>query len=302
MKKIICIGECSLNVVLGADGKPLGSMVGGRVINAAVLLAAKGFEVLVASESGTDPVGDIVTDFIKSSGTDVRSLDRFTEGTTTLNVFTPDKDGAYVVTRYENYPEECFDIIWPRIDEGDIVLFGGFYSIDGRVHPRLMRLLEYAAERKAVLVYLPGFAALREPRITRVMPAILENLELADMVVTRNEDLRLIFGVEDSRGCYDDHINFYCRSLVNINEAEHRIDYYSGTEISSCDIVSASCSSMMWNAGVLAGIVASLAEQNLTADSLDAVSDTVRVKILAAAAGSAAFVAGSFSQHWQTMA
>ena len=94
MKKIICIGECSLNVVLGADGKPLGSMVGGRVINAAVLIAAKGFEVLVASESGTDPVGDIVTDFIKSSGTDVRSLDRFTEGTTTLNVFTPDKDGA----------------------------------------------------------------------------------------------------------------------------------------------------------------------------------------------------------------
>ena len=129
MKKIICIGECSLNVVLGADGKPLGSMVGGRVINAAVLLAAKGFEVLVASESGTDPVGDIVTDFIKSSGTDVRSLDRFTEGTTTLNVFTPDKDGAYVVTRYENYPEECFDIIWPRIDEGDIVLFGGFIRL-----------------------------------------------------------------------------------------------------------------------------------------------------------------------------
>ena len=38
-KKIICIGECALDVVFGADGTPLGAMPGGRVANAAALLA-----------------------------------------------------------------------------------------------------------------------------------------------------------------------------------------------------------------------------------------------------------------------
>ena len=33
---------------------------------------------------------------------------------------------------------------------------------------------------------MPGFLKQQEPRITRVMPEILENLEISDMVVTRN--------------------------------------------------------------------------------------------------------------------
>jgi len=300
MKKIICIGECSLNVVLDASGKPLGSMPGGRVINAAAILAAKGYTVCVASEAGSDPVGKIVTDFLEESGVDIRSLDRYTEGTTTVNIFTPDGTG-YAVTRYENYPEECFDIIWPRIDEGDIVLFGGFYAIDGRVHPRLMRLLEHASERKAVLVYLPGFAASRQPRITRVMPAILENLELADMVVSRNEDLQMIFGSGNGCSCYSDHINFYCRSLVNVDIDGRCISYHAGAETSSRTIDTGVCTSMMWNAGALAGIVGSIFRQNLTPADLDTPSADMREKILAAAAEASEQVALTLSQQWQTM-
>ena len=59
--------------------------------------------------------------------------------------------------RYEGYPEEAFDIIWPRIDPGDIVLYGGYYAIDKRMHQRMSKLLEHAAEREAVMIYLPDF-------------------------------------------------------------------------------------------------------------------------------------------------
>lgn len=299
MKKIICIGECSLNIVLGTGGTPLGSMPGGRVANAAAILARQGLNVIVASEASADPVGDIVAGFLKDSGADISCLDRFTEGRTPINVFTTQADGSRRITRYENYPEDCFDIVWPRVDEGDIILFGGFYAIDPRMHPRMLRLLQHAAERKAVLVYLPGFLPSLEPRITRVMPAILENLELANLVITRDNDLEVIFGVKTGGQCFSNHINFYCRSMINVDTACHEICYYSGKEMSSVRIPADACSSLLWNAGVVAGAVAAIARQDLTVDSFEEPSAGIRETIAGNAASTARSVADTLTQEWQ---
>lgn len=299
MKKIICIGECSLNIVLDKDGSPLGSMPGGRVANAAALLARDGLDVVMASEASADEVGDIIVSFLERSGADTHYIDRFTEGRTPVNIFTTSADGTRTITRYENYPEECFDIVWPRIDEGDIVLFGGFYAIDGRMHPRMLRLIQHAAERKAVIIYLPGFMPSQEPRITRVMPALLENLELADLVVARNNDLQTIFGVSEGQKCFDKHINFYCRSMINVDTAAKEICYYSGNEITSVKIPAGVCSSLLWNAGAVAGAVAAIFERNLTPADLDTPGAGIREAICGAAAGKALQTARALTAEWQ---
>lgn len=302
MKRIICIGECSLNVVLGPEGQPFGSMPGGRVVNAAAILAGDDrFKVIMASETSSDPIGDILARYLDDHGVDLSSLDRFTEGRTPVNVFTaPDATSQpESLTRYESYPEECFDIVWPRVDEGDIVLFGGHYSIDARMHERLSRFLANCVERKAVLVYLPGFLPQQEPRITRVMPAILENLEMANVVVARNVDLSLIFGIDDTESAYHRHIDFYCRSLISVDAANERISYYTGKEMSSVAIPASTCRTMLWNAGAIAGIVASMAEQGLTAADLEAPSAQVREAVLGAAALSANKAAADLAGQWQ---
>lgn len=301
MKKIICIGECSLNIVLGADGKPAGSLPGGRVLNAAAILARDSFEVLMASEVSADAVGDIIVRFLEDSGVKLDSLDRFTEGRTPVNIFTCDKGSSApsALTRYEAYPDECFDIIWPRIDEGDIVLFGGYYAIDSRMRQRLVRFLNNAVERKAILIYLPGFLPQQEPRITRVMPAILENLEMANVVVARNNDLKLIFGIDNTDTCYHNHIDFYCRSLVSVDAACSRISYYTGKEMSSVEIPASTSRTMMWNSGAVAGIAGLIAERALGADDFEAPSQELREAILGAAALSANKAAASYTEDWQ---
>lgn len=301
MKKIICIGECSLNIVLDASGQPLGSLPGGRVLNAAAILAREGFEVLMASELSSDPVGDTVAAFLQEAGVKLDSLDRYTEGRTPLNVFTCDKDShaPTALTRYENYPEECFDIIWPRIDEGDIVLFGGYYAIDSRMRQRLVRFLNNAVERKAILIYLPGFLPQQEPRITRVMPAILENLEMANVVVARNNDLKLIFGIDNTDTCYHNHIDFYCRSLISVDAACSRISYYSGKEMSSVEIPASTSRTMMWNSGAVAGLTAYIAGHDLDTADFDSPSQQLREDILGAAALSANKAASDYTLDWQ---
>ncbi|MDE6573845.1 MAG: hypothetical protein K2L84_00780 [Muribaculaceae bacterium] len=299
MKKIICIGECSLNIVLDADGKPMGSMPGGRIANAAAMLAKLGINTVMASEAAADNVGDIIVNFLADASADINSVDRFTEGRTPLNIFTTAADGSTSLTRYENYPDEAFDIIWPRIDPDDIVLFGGYYAIDSRMRPRMLKLLAHAVERKAVMVYLPGYLPQQEPRITRVMPAILENLEMADIVITRNSDLSLIFGTKEPQDCYSDHIDFYCRSLVNINEAAGRISYFTGNESSSVETGTAAATSLLGNAGVVAGLCAAVFNGNIGKDTLEYPDANVRETLLKAAADNAALATASLSESWQ---
>ena len=283
MKKIICIGECGLDIIF-RNGKPADSVPGGRIVNAAAMLAKMNLPVIMASEASTDNVGDIVTGFLKDAGVDISSVDRYPDGRTPVTLYFAGDNGLENVTRYEQYPDECFDIVWPRIDEGDIVLFGGFYALDRRMRPRITQLLQYCSERKAVLVYLPGFLPQMEPRITRVMPAILENLEYADVVVTRNTDLRLIFGTDTSDAAYHDHIDFYCRSLVCADIENHRLSYYSGKEVTSVDIPSDRLQSLSWRAGVVAGVVSSLYEMDATPQMVDTPDDALRRRVLEAAA------------------
>lgn len=304
MKKIICIGECSLNLVLDAAGKPLGSLTGGRIANAAAIMARDGLNVLMASETCADRIGDIIVENLTSAGVDVTSVDRFTEGRTPLNVFVQSADPANplpTLTRYEGYPDEAFDIIWPRIEEGDIVVFGGYYALDKRMRPRLTRLLLNAAERKALMVYLPGFLPQQEPRITRVMPQILENLEMAHVVITRNRDLELIFGIKTPDACYHDHIDFYCRSLVNVDDTCRRICYYTGKEVSSVEIPERVCRTLAWNAGAVAGLVAAIAGRDLAPDAFEAPAGDLREALIGAAARSAMVAAQLLTEKWQSI-
>lgn len=299
MKKIICIGECSLNIVLDAAGRPQGSVCGGRVANAATIMARRGMNVLMASDVCADPVGDIIIAGLSEAGVDVTSVDRFTEGRSALNVFTQSADGALTVTRYEQYPEEAFDIIWPRIDEGDIVLFGGYYAIDRRMRSRLAKFLANAKERKAVLVYLPGFMPEQEPRITRVMPQLIENFEIADVLVTRTKDLRLIYGEKTPDECYRNHIDFYCRSLVNVDPESSCITYYSGKETSRVEIPAGTASTMLWNAGAVVGLVAAILDAGIASGQLDMPNEPTREKLLRAAAESAREASAAFNESWQ---
>ena len=283
-------------MVLDAAGQPIGTLLGSRIANAAAILGRAKYNVLMASEAAADPVGDIVVRTLAAAGVATDTIDRFTEGRTPLYIYVGgDATSGTVptVTRYEQYPDECFDIVWPRVNEGDVVVYGGFYAIDSRMRQRLKQFLLNAAERKAVLVYLPGFLPQLEPRLTRVMPQILENLEIAQIVVARATDLSLIFGVDATETCYHDHIDFYCRSLIAVEPASRRMCYYSGNEVSAVEIPEVACIGMSWNAGAVAGVAAAIVDSGYTVDLFDAPEAGVRSNILARAAAFATDAARS---------
>lgn len=279
MKKIICIGECALDIRF-RDGQPVGCEPGSRIANAAAVMARHGLPVIMASEASMDPVGDQVVDFLKDAGVDTGTIDRYSQGRTPVNLHFEQADGSVRITRYDQYPDEGFDIVWPRIDEGDIVVYGGYYALDAKMRRRMAQFLNSAAEHKALMIYLPGFLAQMETRITRVMPALLENLELADLVITRSCDLAQIFGPGSVADCYDHHIDYYCHSLINLEPADSTLTYYTLRQQTRVQLPPEDLTTVHPRAAILARIIEAIYRGDISKEQLDTPDEAIRARIL----------------------
>ncbi len=282
MRKIIAIGKCGLDILM-LDNQPSASFPGGRILNAAALLGSRGYNVTMVGECGADSVGDIVVSHLESLGVATRSIDRYTDGVTPTTVIFRHSDGRPTSTvDYERYPAESFDVVWPRIDADDIIIFGTFVALDERVRTRLLEIINYAAERNAIIVYAPGFSPTQVPRITRVMPAILENLELADIVITRTSDLQAIFNTSDAASAYRNHVSFYCHTMLNADSSTGRIELFNASATDSVEAPTPT-DPLAWNAGIIAGVAETLIEQQLLRNSLDNLDQSQRKAIIATA-------------------
>lgn len=298
MKHIICIGECTLDIVF-ENSQPIGATPGGRIINAAAALARAGLPAVMASEASSDPVGDMIVNFLKTAGVDISSLDRFVQGSSPLMLFSDSSDGEYNITRYENYGDGGFDIVWPRVSDQTIVIFGGYYVLDPRMRERMVPFLQNCAERHAVMIYVPGFPPQMVSRITKVMPALLDNLELADMVITRTNDLRHIFNTGDAAACYRDHIDYYCHSMLNVDTANAKLQYFSGKQSSETAITTPACGSLLWNAGAIAGATRAIFDHNFSAKDLADAGEELRQAVLAEAARMGNASADAVDETWK---
>lgn len=267
MKKLIAIGQSVLDII-HVDYKPAISFTGGRIANMAVSLGRLGVGVEFVSECGKDCVGDMIVGYLKENGVGVASVDRFTDGLSQVSLVFRDNSGGERYSEYVKYPATRFNVLWPKIEENDIVVFGSFFSIDDGPRQHLLELLAYAQERKAIIVYLPGFQPELCSRITRVMPAIFENLEFADIVIARESDMVQIFGKSDSKRCYDDHILFYCPNFLFVDNGFNIRMHAPHAEITRMHTGILPTNKLGWNASLCAGFMHGLLKGDVTRNGL----------------------------------
>lgn len=270
MNKAIYIGELALNVSLCADGRAE-TGVGDWSVNAAVLDGLMELPVIWVGEAAAGTVGDHIIKYLQDARVGTDSVDRFTEGVSPVRVF---KDGdAATTVDHSRYPDEPVNAVWPRIDEGDVVVYGSYMALEERDHARVLDLLRHAKARKAYLVYLPYFESHQVPRITRVMPSVFDCLELADLVVGRDADIRAIFPEPEIKTIFKDHILFYCKRLLQLDPAAKKMRYFDGEESWSLDCHPTDNSEFQWSAGALAGVVRGLTEGKRDPEELMAIGN-----------------------------
>ena len=158
------------------------------------------------------------------------------------------------------------------VEENDIVVFGSFFSIEENVRRPLTELLAYAIERKAIIVYLPGFQPELCSRITRVMPYIVENLEVADIVIARESDMKKIYNQSDASQCFNNNIRFYTDNFLYEDSRGNATLFarnYSQTVASRREKPKAK---LLWDAAMVAGFISGMISGGITRQGLSQIS------------------------------
>ncbi|MDR2859873.1 MAG: carbohydrate kinase [Mediterranea sp.] len=213
MRKVIGIGETILDIIFREE-QPSIAVPGGSVFNGIVSLGRSGAEVCFISETGNDHVGNIILRFMRENNISTDYMSVFPDGKSPISLafLGENNDAEYIF--YQEYPNKRLDVVFPKICEDDIVIFGSFYAFNAVLREKVLELLNMAREKKAIVYYDPNFRISHKDEAMRLTSTMIENLEYADIVRGSVDDFLNMYALQDADKIYKDKIKFYCPNLI----------------------------------------------------------------------------------------
>lgn len=213
MRKVIGIGETILDIIFQGD-QPTAAVPGGSVFNGIVSLGRMGINVCFISETGNDRVGNMILKFMRENNIPTEHVNVFPDGKSPVSLafLNEHSDAEYMF--YKDYPKQRLDVLFPQIQEDDIVVIGSYYALNPVLREKILELLERAKEKRAIIYYDPNFRATHKNKAMRLAPTMIENLEYADIVRGSTNDFMYMYGAQDVDKIYKDKIQFYCPNFL----------------------------------------------------------------------------------------
>ncbi len=204
-RSVFCIGESVLDIIF-QDNLPIAAKPGGSMLNSAISLGRAGIPVGFISDFGEDHAGDLIHSFLLQNSVSTEYISRYSNGKTALSLAFLDHQQNADYSFYKIFPEERLSQQLPFLQPGDIVLFGSFYALTGPIRIKLMEFVRMAKSNGAFILYDPNFRTAHLGELNTLMPWIIENIGMADLVRGSDEDFRNIFGVSDATRAFN-HVN-----------------------------------------------------------------------------------------------
>ena len=148
MRKVFGIGETILDIIFRND-QPQKAVPGGSVFNGLISLGRLNVPVSFISELGNDRVGDMIRDFMEDNHITTEFVDRFPDGKSPISLafLDDDKNANYIF--YKDYPKQRLDVLFPKLEEDDIVMIGSYYALNPVLREKILEQLHPAREQKA---------------------------------------------------------------------------------------------------------------------------------------------------------
>jgi fructokinase len=211
--KVFCIGETVLDIIF-KDDRPLAATPGGSMLNSAVSLGRAGISVTFISDFGYDHAGDLILRFLLQNNISTEYISRYTDGKTAVSLAFLDHQQNADYSFYKIFPAERLTVPLPSVQPDDIVLFGSFYALTGALRSKIMDFIRVAKATGAYVIYDPNFRRSHVGELETLMPWILENISMADLVRGSDEDFRTIFNAESALQAWNAVNKAGCSSLV----------------------------------------------------------------------------------------
>ena len=258
MRKVIGVGETILDIILKND-QPHAAVPGGSVFNGLTSLGRLGVPVLFISETGNDHVGDMIRHFMEANHISTEFVDKFPDGKSPISLAFLDEHNNANYAFYKNYPKQRLEVPLPPIEEDDIFVFGSYYALNPALRPRIVEFLQYARERGAIIYYDPNFRNAHANEAIHVRPSVLENLDFADIVRGSEEDFFNLFGKNDMKQVYTEHIRFYSDVFLTTHGRDgvwlHTSSFNTHFDVPEITPVSTIGAGDNFNAGIIYGLL-----------------------------------------------
>ena len=276
MRKIIGIGETILDIIFRKDTngewQPQKSVAGGSTFNSIITLGRLGMNTALVTELGDDQVGKEIIEFMHKYNISTNYIDIYSskDGKTPISLAFLDENNNANYTFYHQFPADRLNVVMPLINEGDIIIFGSYFSVNPVLRHRIIEILEFAKTRKAIVYYDPNFRKAHAHKAMMLMPSIIENLEYANIVRGSDEDFETLYKLNDPEKIYIDKIKFYCPNFIYTRGGQG-IEFYCEQGHRHFDApsigkpISTIGAGDTFNAGIIFGLI----RQNVTLDNLN---------------------------------
>ena len=258
MGKVIGIGETVFDILFKND-TPVKAVPGGSVYNCIISLGRCGVPAEFISEVGDDRIGNIILEHLRDNNVDSSAVCCFSGGKSPLALafLNENNDAEYLF--YKDYPNNRLEVEFPVIKEGDIVVYGSYFVLNPVLRNKTKAFLEYAHEQGAVLFYDINFRKNHVNERIKLAEALIENLELADIVRGSADDFRYLYEMDDAAKIYNQKIKFYCPNFIFTNGGGNVQFFTRGVNaeypVKQVNVVSTVGAGDNFNAGVLYGLV-----------------------------------------------
>ena len=172
MRKVIGIGETILDIIFRGN-QPSAAVPGGSVFNGIVSLGRMGIKVGFISETGNDRVGNIILQFMRENNIPTDHVNVFPDGKSPVSLafLNEQSDAEYIF--YKDYPKQRLDVLYPKLEEDDIVMVGSYYALNPVLREKILELLDQAREKKAIIYYDPNFRSSHKNEAMKLAPTII---------------------------------------------------------------------------------------------------------------------------------
>lgn len=258
MRKVIGIGETILDIIF-RDEQPSAAVPGGSVFNGIISLGRVGADVTFIGETGNDRLGNKILNFMRDNNVSTEYISILPDGKSPISLSFLDEKGDADPIFYKEYPKQRLDVIFPKINEDDIVLFGSYFSLNPVLRDKVLELLEQAKDKKAIVYYDPNFRSSHRDEAMRLSSVIIENLEYSDIVRGSIEDFRNMYKMDETDKIYKGKVQFYCKNFLCTNGSEpvslRTANIAKEYQVKPVETVSALGAGDNFNAGIIYGLL-----------------------------------------------
>ncbi|KAA6302402.1 MAG: Fructokinase [Candidatus Ordinivivax streblomastigis] len=221
MRKVIGIGESILDIIF-QDNQPQQAVPGGSTFNCMISLGRCGIPAWFVSETGNDPAGQLIRNFMQKNNLSTDYMAVFNDGKSPVSLAFLDEKRNAQYSFYTDYPEKRLNTDFPDIHPDDILIFGSYFAVHPALRTTLRKWLQHAQSQQALLYYDINFRKAHAHERIALLPDFIENFKFADIIRCSDEDLEILFPNETIESIYKRYFQPHHQSLI-VTQGEKNI-------------------------------------------------------------------------------